>query len=81
MTNAKELTRLLADVARAAAEHRETWLKCQVEYHQGRAADVAMRISIMDYRKAISRLFKAVLGRNPEQHELEVIDPAFEVKS
>ena len=81
MTSAKELTTLLADVARAASDHRETWLGCQVSAQlTPRAADITMRMSILDYRKAVSRLFKAVLGRNPEQHELETIDPAFELR-
>jgi hypothetical protein len=33
-----------------------------------------------DYRRAVSVLFKAVVGRFPSQAELEAIDPDFKVK-
>lgn len=80
MTNTKELTRLLANVIKVASDHRETWVRCQMSYQEGNSVRVAMTMSILDYRRAVSRLFKAVLGRCPSQAELEAIDPAFEVR-
>jgi hypothetical protein len=84
MTNPKKLTGLLADVLKASATHQDTWataLRAQgIHADTDQAAHMAVTRSVLDYRRAVSQLFKAVLGRCPTQAELEAIDPHFEVR-
>ncbi len=65
----------LDNVLQASKHHSEVYAASKRS-----GTDFGVRYAWEDYRKAVSKLFREVVGRFPEQWELELIDPDFKVK-
>lgn len=74
---AEKFIPLLGNALRAGKDHSHTWEQMRAMTNPPTSG---LRFLFLDYRTAVSKLFKEATGQYPTQEQLEAIDPDFRVK-